>query len=63
MCAEQRCSRSVQCGTLLLHSSLRYFLDLFSPWLVVQDGKEVMDKIMGYKLAPLSEAFAKLDKM
>ncbi|PRW59160.1 Thioredoxin-dependent peroxide reductase [Chlorella sorokiniana] len=28
-----------------------------------KDGKETMDKIMGYKLAPLSEAFAKLDKL
>ena len=28
-----------------------------------QGGQEALDKIMGYKLAPLGEAFEKLDKM
>lgn len=36
---------------------------LCAPCQPLQDGKEVQDKIMGYKLAPLSEAFAKLDKL
>lgn len=33
------------------------------PLPLLQDGQEVLDKIMGYKLAPLGEAFKKLEGM